>query len=1491
MSSSPIDHDSSDRPERPPADASLSVLPPSTNTDANGTTAVDLTPPPYASRAILSVVGADRGLNIAHIENGLIINFERWINLNVGDVFEYYMGDTRFPKAEDQIRPGQETQVRYQLAIPYEEVPTGFVFPCFGRVVRALGGAESTSVEQTFFIKDTRPGGDDTDPGLPYHSELKLHLPPDLQGPDAVLEPDRASSGLLFPIDRYPNIRVRDTLELEYGNQTVLLQIDADQAEGRTPIEVFVSERIIERAGSGLIAIRFRAYDEVDNVSGKIRQWSQTSHLKADLDTTLLERPYFLVERVDTTDVNFDTQGEKIFELEVVVPSVLPNGTRTPAGAQIVATLNAIQFDGSPLVETLPPFPAMLNRSAFTVVRNDIVKQLINGSMLITYEVQFPLGTVLGTSRGLTVTVFGTQANMPAVTIREAEVGLIDPAAPYITVDFPEYTPYSPNFPVTLRMEAIRPGGGVEFYEQTLLAGAPPPPTRFRIVPNSEFQRFVGLGHVRVFYRVDDGRIGPTEIDALTIRDSEDLFVQFGDRVEIMPRPLMQGVDLDDNLDPNDVIGQAIVTLPYVNTLPGDTLVWRWQGSAGGPESSTGGSILLNEASAGAAVAFTVDKSYVDANLDHEIRLSYSLVRPGAEPLRSEVLVVTVGRPLGDLLPPTVREADPDLDQLMPERVTAGATIVVYFPQMLPTDRIRAEWNGLAFIGSHSETKDGSADMRVEFRVPPEVIGANIHPAGRNITVQYFLLRRTREIPSQPLVLHLLPLIDTPTPTIEGVGDNPILETFRLAGNERTVIDRWDFSQRDQRMWMDYEGEYADGRRYYEQTYSAELVTAAGETQGVSPPTPVNELRRLRDGSQLTTRFWVSFDRGQFKSEALMFRERHYYIQTLPSILPHPVLQGASGTGPNVTVEPLAVENNVRVTVRYDDMRSDDLITLKWVYQDATVHRITLSGLATGTRVFPIDNKIMALSINSTIQLSYSVVRTGIPGATPSHVQTVRVGTITSLPRPLIHNVPHTSILDVPTLPGSALLTVAQWPYVYTGMNLWLTLHCPGASPATLVIWAAHPHNEAAGVSIPAPLDWLATCPNGEQISIQFKVGYVTHATEAQAISAPVTLYTVRNTVLALAITGAADAVGNLIANGGSAATSTVTLTGTASPVPQSPFDIYDGDLLITSVPAGQSPWSVVVTGVALGERRYTARGRQGNPRPTSNLWRFNNLSVVTPTITVRDSRGEVPHQGTTTNTSVTVSGKATPGLQVRLWEGGAPISGPLTVSPGGDWSYVMSGLTTRTYSVHVKALYANVESNTRTFTVGAATPPLTINQTNMHLNGYAIVAQGWVRNAQDYPGNAQTRTPTGGVLPYTYSSRNSGIASVTQAGKVTGNRNGSTTIDVRDNLGSTVSYNVSVSNVWHLRVRNAESDYNGAIAWRNSLPGAIAMGASALSHMSTVYGTVQSFPLNQYGYWCCLEGGCGGFLPEGIMYYGRDSARVWCRLRSYAYSAFCLQP
>ncbi|WP_084380183.1 hypothetical protein [Pseudomonas mucidolens] len=1066
---------------------------------------------PYPANPVMPVIDADLGLGIRHIENHLSVTFDKWFELNVGDVYEFYMGGQAIPLAWGEIRPGEETQDRYHLAIPQELVPLGWVPDCFGRVLRAGSGNESTSPPQTWLIKNTRPGGVDQDPGLPYHSELHIHLPADLQVPGAVLDADRAALGVVLTVDPYPEMHIRDTLEVYWNGHLVSLLLDADHLSGAKPIEVRVEPEVINRPnGSGLLTIRFRAHDEVLNFSGPVQQWSQAVHLESDLDPNLLERPYFLVDGYDNTQINFDTHGDALFEVEVTAPRQLPDGTPTPVGTQVVITLTGIRADGSPHVVQLAPYTARPGRSDTALVDNADIKTLINGSMQISYQLQFPLGSVLGTSGRLTVTIFGTVSNMPAVDVVEDDAGLIDPSIEYITVNFPVYEPYDPNYSVTLRMEAIRPGGGMEFYEQTLLAGDPPPPTRFRIVLRDDFLRFVGLGDVKVFYRVDDGQVGGPGAGVLTVRKSEDLTVQFGERVAVMPKPLLGGVDEHGNLDPDDVIGQAIVTLPYVNTVVGDTFNWNWVGSGLG--GSTEDSILLNSATAGKPLSFPVDKAFVVANLNGEIRLSYSLIPASAEPtLRSEVLVVTVGQALGDLIRPEVVEASRNPDQLAPEAVTQGATIRVSFPQMLPTDRIRAHWTGIPGIGSHTETKDGNSQQSVDFTVPAGVVGANISPLGQSIAVQYVLLRGTRQIPSLVLDLLLLNLTTLPIPTIEGIGEVPILDISKLTGSERTIITPWHFIHRAQRMWMEYRGVYADGSNYYEATYTNNLVTAEGEANGILPPAPVDELRKLKDGSSLSIKFWVSFDQGSDKANAVLFRERQYTVQVLAGSLPHPFISGASGTGPSVAVEPMAIEANTKVTVKYDGMSNTDRITLTWIFQDCTEYPTILDGQDSGQVVFDLTaEKLIHRSVNSTVMLRYSIVHNG--ATVPSEVQTVKVNSIpvASLPQPLINAVAEGGRLDLTTFTGNALAAIAKWPLSATGQRVWLTCSSSGVADLKVIdgvpITAAEA--ESGLVNKPVLRTWLEALPQNPGIRVVLKVAF-TGADETQAVEFPQTSYTV----------------------------------------------------------------------------------------------------------------------------------------------------------------------------------------------------------------------------------------------------------------------------------------------------------------------------------------------------------------------------------------------
>ena len=1074
----------------------------------------NLEPPPYNDNTVRPVVDppADVGVGLRSLENGLLITFERWTDANVGDTYEYYMGDRRIPKAWAEILPGQNGQTRFQLSVPREKVPfgkqgeVGSVFPCYGLVRRNGSTTESTSQEQTFFIKASRPGGVDQDPGEPYHSALRLHLPADLSGPDAVLDLERAGDGVLITIEHYPDAFKGDTVELYWNGHLVTLVLSEDQARGLAPIEVFVPpEIILLPGGSGKVIIRFRVYDVVLNFSGAVQQWSDAVRLESDLDPNLLESPFFLVDGDPTLSVNFDTQSEALFQVGVTVPRRLPpNNTLTPVGTQIIVTLRGLLDDDSapPFEVQLPPVTATVGLTRFITVGNSVIKRLINGSLQITYRLEFPLGTVIGNSRHTTVTIFGTSSTMPPVDIEEDEGGLIDPTVPFLKINFPEYTPYNANFPVTLRMEAQQTGGGVVFYEQTLQAGAPPPPTRFRIVTAANFARFIGLGPVNVFYRVNDGVNTVQDAGVLTVRESDHRIVEIGTRIAELPAPLIDGVDDNDNLDPNDVIFQVLATLPYTRFAPGDKVIWRWIGSGVG--GSTGGEI---DVLVPGQIAFSVERKFVDLNNNGTIRFSYSLIQ-GSTTLRSDVLEVTVGKALGQLPRPEVLEASRHPDELRPESATSGATIEVTFLGMSPSDRVMAVWSGVPGIGTYEETKQGNTTKTLHFNVPSDVVGASILPAGRVITVQYFVLRG-KWIPSSVLMLQLLPLTTLPIPTIEG-HDTPILNIARLNGLERTLVSLWSLTHPLQRMWM----EYSDDEGYFEATYTANLVTVEGATYGVMPPTPVDELRKLRDDANLNIKFWLAFDRSSDRTNATLFRERNYRVQAVPAILPHPFIGGASGVGPEVTVDPLPIEHNTTVTVRYDGMSSKDKITLRWYFHDCTEEQRTLDGQDGGTVVFNLTSAgFLNYSVNSTVQLKYSVLREGSPEPIPSEVQTVRVNTIPAidLPAPLINNIANNGVINLPTINGNPNAAVVKWALSARDQRVWL--YCiAGDNILTVLDGEAITANEAATgfTNKPVLRTWLAALVDNTSIRVVLKVAYTRANDVEQAVDFSETLYTVK---------------------------------------------------------------------------------------------------------------------------------------------------------------------------------------------------------------------------------------------------------------------------------------------------------------------------------------------------------------------------------------------
>ncbi|MFL1548467.1 hypothetical protein ACI77I_05085 [Pseudomonas sp. D47] len=140
----------------------------------------------------------------------------------------------------------------------------------------------------------------------------------------------------------------------------------------------------------------------------------------------------------------------------------------------------------------------------------------------------------------------------------------------------------------------------------------------------------------------------------------------------------------------------------------------------------------------------------------------------------------------------------------------------------------------------------------------------------------------------------------------------------------------------------------------------------------------------------------------------------------------------------------------------------------------------------------------------------------------------------------------------------------------------------------------------------------------------------------------------------------------------------------------------------------------------------------------------------------------------------------------------------------------------------------------------------LKIAQEPMTLSGLSIKVPWWAKSTGlESIGNSGSRVATGGLGTLTYTSRKPSVASVNAQGLVIGNGWGSTTIDVRDQYGTMVSYPVNVSNVYRLVPSEAGTDFNVALGFINS--GHRQLGWDGVADLQRVYGP--RLPVNQH-YW-----------------------------------------
>ncbi|MHC8344302.1 Ig-like domain-containing protein [Pseudomonas sp. RT6P73] len=296
------------------------------------------------------------------------------------------------------------------------------------------------------------------------------------------------------------------------------------------------------------------------------------------------------------------------------------------------------------------------------------------------------------------------------------------------------------------------------------------------------------------------------------------------------------------------------------------------------------------------------------------------------------------------------------------------------------------------------------------------------------------------------------------------------------------------------------------------------------------------------------------------------------------------------------------------------------------------------------------------------------------------------------------------------------------------------------------------------------------------------------------------------------------------IPNGGTTIETSITLTGTASKGQK--VDVLDGAVSKGQATANLTTgiWTLLVTALSVAAHSFTAKALYG-PGQSSAARTLTVTAVIAPTISSvkgNPSGVEIPNGGTTIETSITLTGTASKGQKVDVLDG-AVSKGQATANlTTGIWTLLVTALSVAAHSFTAKALYGPGQSSAaRTLTVLLA---LELDPTPMVLNGRNISFAGtgidFTYTGNDPVNTAERRTPFGGTPPYSYKSSNPSVATVDSAGIVRSEGNGTATISVSDQNGSSKSYQVNVSNVSQCLYRRDLMTYSAYVQWASSAGG-----------------------------------------------------------------------
>ncbi|VVQ35177.1 hypothetical protein [Pseudomonas fluorescens] len=1176
--------------------------------------------------------------------HGLQCQAGPWGNMASGDRLTIFWGTGLDAGGKTVLKDEVDTQLR--MFVPSRHMVDGQFAVSY--VVKPLGGTDQPSEVMQVLVKLTRPGGHDNN-GDGGHSKLIMIIPQDIL--DGGIDEEIAKKGVPISIGKadgtppYPYAAAGDICRVSWGGIFVLSEpLTQEQAEGKAPIIISITEAIIKEAGDAPgVAVVFEVYDKVFNRS---EDWSPEQRVVVAVDATRLIAP--LLKETLNNVLDVDQLGDADGTVQIIA---------TDKASFEIGDIPLIRIKGTPVEGA--PIDLEVEGAALTSVPsiieikapNAVLRQLAKSQITLSYRLKKADGTADLKSKSQFIRAIGEVQRLAAPIMLDEDSGALDPTLAQVRLEIPfdksfaegqvlqpimlgttpGLKPYLPVLPARLitRNDIIAEaplaysidgkhlapvnGGTAEFYYQQLIADA----------VLATLNPFEATRAIRESIHTDILQVGEPRLE--------------------LPEPVVAGVV--DGVLPADTAGTTL-TVPYTETVKGDEVFMFWIGSITGEYPD---SIKLNEFTAGKEVPFTIPAAMIKGNEGGTVIARYEIKRAAGGTSYAEPLEFSVGVAL-DLKEPKIKQA-PNDTSLDPLDAQSALTAVVDYDGMLIGDKIVVRWIGApGTLPAGSDTTDPWPVTTLGPQDIPIAVSVIAFNLDKSITLDYTVTRGTQDPKdSRPRTLAVSQLrVDlSHSPKIiqaaDG-GDGTELDVSTLTAAATLRGGFWPHIAAGQRVWKAVAGIKKDDTEYTHEIWTgpANAVSATWITQGYADTRlPLVDMQALKHLSELRVTFNATPDRSTDVNLALSFPVRTYTVKNIVEVTPTITSVKGSPSGDDIPHGSPTVETAVTLSGAATPYTKIDLAN-----NGALMPNTEIQVDPEGEWTF----QLTGLVAENTYKLSARRKDGTLSDARDVVVVALVVPTLTSVKgSPSDADIPNGGTIVETAVTLSGVAAKGQKVDVLNGTT---SKGQPTADPVT-GIWTL-----------------LVSALTVATHSFTAKALYGSEQTSA-AWTFTVTAAIAPTITSAKGSTSGAD-----IPNGGTTVETAITLSGVAAKGQK--VDVLDGATskgqptadLVTGI------WTVLVSALTIATHSFTAKALYGNEQVSDP----RTVTIIDHSLTIDGIYGSgygsgpgpgtfIPNGGSWKGRYIRSQGKGTPGHWIELLNTGAPENGKVYVRADGSWS------------------------------------------------------------------------------------------------------------------------------------------------------------------------------------------------------------------------------